>query len=216
MSTDNESLVPIVTTKNGTPVTNSILVAKTFDKRHDNVLRDIRSIISSSSKLRSIENMFIDSDYIDSKGNAQPMYIMNRDGFSLLAMGFTGKQALQFKLEFIAAFNEMEARLTLSPEELLLQQAQMLVNQRKQINDIDQRLKAIEYAPSYYTVLGFARTRNVNLPLPFAAKIGRRATTLCKKYGYDVSEVRDPRFGMVNSYPESVLVEAFTQYLVRV
>ena len=52
--------------------------------------------------------MFVETTYLSGKQQEQPMYIMNRDGFTLLAMGFTGQKALQFKLDYIDAFNKME------------------------------------------------------------------------------------------------------------
>lgn len=53
--------------------------------------------------------MFQKSLYENSRGKQYPMYLMNRDGFSLLVMGFTGKKALEWKLEYIKAFNKMES-----------------------------------------------------------------------------------------------------------
>ena len=55
--------------------------------------------------------MFMQTSYSNEQGKKQPMYIMDRDGFTLLVMGFTGKDSLEFKLEYINAFNEMERRL---------------------------------------------------------------------------------------------------------
>lgn len=74
-------------------LTNSLLVAEKFGKRHDHVLRDIKNVIDST---QNCAQLFIESSYHDSQGKEQPMYIMNRDGFTLLAMGFTGKKALEF------------------------------------------------------------------------------------------------------------------------
>lgn len=77
------------------------------------------------------------------------MYIMNRDGFTLLTMGFTGKKAFKFKLDYIAAFNEMERKLKeqqkpLSGAEYLLQQAQLMVEQERRLKNVENRLEAIE------------------------------------------------------------------------
>ena len=56
--------------------------------------------------------MFEETTYIhEQNGQTYPMYYLNRDGFTLLAMGFTGKKALQFKLQYIDAFNRMEEML---------------------------------------------------------------------------------------------------------
>lgn len=83
-------------------------VAANFKKRHDNVLRDIENI---KKDLPNFEEMFFETKYPDEYGRKQKAYIMNRDGFTLLAMGFTGKKALEWKLKYIAAFNAMEKAL---------------------------------------------------------------------------------------------------------
>lgn len=88
----------------GNPVTTSLLVAEKFEKNHRHVLDSIRNLVAENSAAKSL---FIESQY-ENRGKVYPMYIMNRDGFSLLVMGFTGSTALQFKLEFIEAFNRME------------------------------------------------------------------------------------------------------------
>ena len=86
---------------------NSLMVAKMFSKRHDNVLNSIRSIMSDDDDGFSALN-FKEATYIDEQGKKRPCYCMTRDGFTLLAMGFTGKRAMQFKKAYIRRFNEME------------------------------------------------------------------------------------------------------------
>lgn len=102
---------------NNQALTDSRTVADYFGKEHKNVVRDIRTLVQQmaserqSSKLRSAQ-MFTETTYqAEDGGRRYPMFTMNRDGFSLLAMGFTGKKALQFKLRFLDAFNKMEAAL---------------------------------------------------------------------------------------------------------
>jgi anti-repressor protein len=92
----------------GNPVTTSLLVAKKFEKNHKDVIRAIKNLIQSA---QNCAHFFYPTTYKDSMGRLQEMYIMNRDGFTLLVMGFTGPEALQFKLDFIVAFNEMEKQL---------------------------------------------------------------------------------------------------------
>lgn len=92
----------------GNPVTTSLLVAEKFEKDHKNVMRDIDNLIKY---VLNFEQMFYESSYLDSYDRSQRMYVMNRDGFTLLAMGFTGKKAMNFKLEYIQLFNKMEQSL---------------------------------------------------------------------------------------------------------
>lgn len=90
-------------------------VANNFDKRHDNVLRDIENI---KKDVLNFEEMFLETKLPDSYGRSQRAYYMNRDGFSLLAMGFTGKAALEWKVKYINAFNAMEQAWN-SPEQIM-------------------------------------------------------------------------------------------------
>jgi Rha family phage regulatory protein len=96
----------------GRTVVSSRKVAEDFGKLHKNVLRDIRNIIKGLPK---IEPIFFESTEPDAYGRQQNVFLMNRDGFTLLTMGLTGAKALQWKLKYIAAFNEMEAKLQGSP-----------------------------------------------------------------------------------------------------
>lgn len=102
----------LVFIKNDTPLTTSRTVAEQFGKRHDHVIRDIKEIIVQAEDAPKIGDMFHETTYADKYGRQKPMYTMTRDGFSLLAMGFTGKKALEFKLKFIDAFNRMEQALS--------------------------------------------------------------------------------------------------------
>lgn len=93
----------------GQAVVSSRDVARVFEKRHDNVLRDIRTIVDCNNDFNQLN--FEGVEYRDAKGEMRSEYLMTRDGFTLLAMGFTGDKAVQFKIAYITAFNEMERRL---------------------------------------------------------------------------------------------------------
>lgn len=105
------SLAPVVTLKNGITFANSRDVADFFGKLHKNVLRDIDALLESAP---TIALNFEPSAAEVKVGFGTRMgrtYDMTKDGFTLLAMGFTGDKALRFKLAYIAAFNEMERRV---------------------------------------------------------------------------------------------------------
>lgn len=103
----------ILSTQNGEPVASSRQIAESFGKEHKHVLDAIKSIKAENS---AVTSMFFESTYTAGTGKAYPMYLMNRDGFTLLAMGFTGKAALEWKLKYIAAFNAMEKQLAQRPQ----------------------------------------------------------------------------------------------------
>lgn len=95
---------------NGTVFATSLELARNFNKHHKNVLQSITQL-SLDLPGDFTELNFQPSEYNDRTGRPLPMYNLTRDGFTLLAMGFTGKEALQWKLLYIQAFNEMEAEL---------------------------------------------------------------------------------------------------------
>ena len=101
----------ILSTQNGEPVVSSRQIAESFGKEHKHVLDAVKNLVAENSAAKS---MFHLSSF-ENRGKKYPMYLMNRDGFSLLAMGFTGKEAVQWKLKYIAAFNEMEKQLVQRP-----------------------------------------------------------------------------------------------------
>lgn len=90
------------------PTVTSLDVAETFGKLHQHVLRDIREL-GCSEEFR-LSN-FGQSSYENAQGHKQPMFIITRDGFTLLAMGYTGELAMKFKEAYIKQFNAMEAAL---------------------------------------------------------------------------------------------------------
>ncbi|WP_311194419.1 Rha family transcriptional regulator [Selenomonas noxia] len=93
---------------NNQVVVSSRDIAEHFGKRHDHVIRDIAAM---QKDLPNFGEMYLEDIAPDSYGRDQKVYIMNRDGFSLLTMGFTGKKALEWKLKYIEAFNKMEAHI---------------------------------------------------------------------------------------------------------
>lgn len=86
-------------------LTNSLLVAEKFGKEHKRVLQDIRDLKCSN---QFKQHNFVLSSYCNDQNRELPMYVMNRDGFTLLVMGYTGEDAMKFKEDYIDSFNKME------------------------------------------------------------------------------------------------------------
>lgn len=103
----------ILSTQNGEPVASSRQIAESFGKEHKDVLEAIRTKTAENSALLE---MFHLTEYTTSQNKKLPMYLMNRDGFSFLVMGFTGKKADEWKLRYIQAFNAMEKQLAQRPQ----------------------------------------------------------------------------------------------------
>ena len=113
----------IISNHNGEPVANSLEVAKNFDKNHKDVLKAIKNIKAEISAMTpdikaknfalTPETLFFEATYQAGTGKHYKCYEMTRDGFMLLAMGFSGQKALAWKLEYIKAFNKMEKQIKL-------------------------------------------------------------------------------------------------------
>lgn len=106
----NNELINIIN-KEGTMVVSSREVAENFEKMHKNILRDIENLVQNQPA-QNWARYFIPNKYQDLKGEMRKEYLLTRDGFSLLVMGFTGTKALEWKLKYIDAFNKMEKVIT--------------------------------------------------------------------------------------------------------
>ena len=105
---DQEVTSPALEARAGQITATSLQVAEHFQKRHTNVIRAIRNLeVPDEFNRLNFEPVA----YVDEKGERRPMYHITRDGFALLAMGFTGKESMRWKLAYISTFNAMEAKL---------------------------------------------------------------------------------------------------------
>lgn len=107
-----DRITAAVAVVNGRATTTSLKIAEVFGKRHADVIRAIKSIETPDN---FNERNFALVEYTDAKGEKRPAYQIARDGFTLLAMGFTGEKAMQFKIAYIEAFNAMEEQLRQHP-----------------------------------------------------------------------------------------------------
>lgn len=120
-------------------VTTSLALAEVFEKKHQHVLRDIDALKDVSN----FGQMFFESNEPDSYGRNRRIYFMNRDGFTLIAMGYTGSKAMEFKLKYIDAFNRMEEqiksesqfRLPTNFDEMTLMLSNVMQGQEKKIEE---------------------------------------------------------------------------------
>lgn len=144
----------LVIVNNGKATTTSMVVAEYFGKEHKNVIRAIGNLLQDSDVANRLNFALV--DYEDAKGEKRPMYELDRDGFTLLAMGFTGKQALQFKLSYIDAFNKAEEALkqvTASlPADPIMAQLQIMMNMRQDVVALSNQIPVLS--------TGIAETRH--------------------------------------------------------
>ena len=126
-------------------VCSSLDVAKKFGKRHADVIRRIENLISDDSTQNCVQ-CFIEKSYTDSTGKQNKMYLINRDGFTFLAMGFTGKKANEWKWKYIEAFNKMESIIREKSTQMWISARETGKLTRKSETDVIREL--IEYAKS--------------------------------------------------------------------
>lgn len=173
--------------QNDQVITTSLLVAETFKKEHRNVLKSIRKLMSATNV--AVAQMFDEQMYVNDQGKEQPMFYMNRDGFTLLAMGFTGDKAIDFKVEYINAFNKMEEAIKKG----------LIENTQKDQDDFDDKKRFIEWSANF---LGVNDAGKLMMARKLAAEYGmdkylpdyveskgqlHSATYLLKKYGCNFS-----------------------------
>ena len=143
-STENQTEIeaPELMQIDGQIYCTSLQVAEHFEKQHFHVMRDIEAVITQvlenryKSKSGCIEKLFEKADYEVNTGLntvvKKPMYLLTRDGFTLLAMSYTGAKAMQFKLAYMEAFNRMETALKYQiPERDTLSREQLRVLEHK-------------------------------------------------------------------------------------
>lgn len=130
-------MTDLVRIDNKQVVTDSRNVAEHFEKQHKHVLETIDNLVAQNS---ATKNMFLEQTR-EYRGRDFRYYLMNRDGFSLLVMGFTGAKALEWKIKYIEAFNAMEKAIQtpqLTPAE---QMAQGLLAAQKLLAEKDKRIE---------------------------------------------------------------------------
>lgn len=138
----------LVIMKDQQAVTSSLQIAETFNKNHRDVLAAIDDLKEGVAE--NYADLFYEDTYIHPQNKqSYRQVIMNRDGFTLLAMGFTGQKALQFKLKYIEAFNQMEKeiqqpKLPTSKRELAILALSANEETNERVDNIDKRLVDIE------------------------------------------------------------------------
>lgn len=153
-------------------VVSSLDIAETFGKEHRRVLQDIREI-GCSEEFR-LHN-FVQSSYENSQGKQQPMFLVTRDGFVLLAMGYTGELAMRFKEAYIKQFNAMESAL-----------CGKLIEREKGIAVRQALTKALQQSTENERMHGHAYSTYTNVI--YKVLFGMNAAQLCEKYQIKASD----------------------------
>ena len=133
---------------NDQPVTSSLQVAEVFEIEHKNVMQSIRNLKEDITKAeksaleQTVDTSMFYEDTYQVKGNFKkyPMYYMNKDGWTLLVMGYRGKKATQFKLQYIAQFNRMEEEIKNQSQKTLPQNYAQALRQLAEQVEVNETL----------------------------------------------------------------------------
>lgn len=133
-----------VLNQDGNLVVSSREIASNFKKEHNDTKKRIRKLGKDMGEIS--RNYFIKEEYKDAMSRTQEEYLLTRDGFSLLVMGFTGQRALQWKLKYIEAFNKMEEviKKPLSSQEIMRIQLGMLDDHEGRLDKLENTM-TIDY-----------------------------------------------------------------------
>ncbi|EJR74837.1 phage regulatory protein [Bacillus thuringiensis serovar subtoxicus] len=139
----------------GKVVTDSLMIAEMFEKTHDNVLKDIRKQIEYAGPEFSLVN-FHESNYENERGRKYLKYNLTEEAFTLVAMSYNTKEAVQMKIKFIEEFKRMkqhiqnQQQLPKDPMSILKLTFDVLEGQKQEIQDIKSDVKDLrENAPLY-------------------------------------------------------------------
>lgn len=152
--------------------------------------------------------------------------ILTKRGYLKLTKPMNDDRAWQVQGEMIDRYFAVEAAKSMTPAEMLFEQARMMVEverkqaalevaqaeQSKRIATTERRLDQIETATDHFTCVGYARwAKQTSINLKDAADLGRRATKRSRELGIPISKIPDPRFGYVNQFPKAILDEAWDE-----
>ena len=157
----------LVKIENNEVVVSSREVAKNFVKQHKHVLDNIREILAAQN---SATKLFHESEY-ENRGKKYPEYIMNRDGFSLLVMSFTGTKAFEWKIKYINAFNEMEAKLRENMTTPEITMARGLIAAQSIIEAKDKEIAILKPKAAFHDAVGASKD---SIPVGDMAKLLRQ------------------------------------------
>ncbi|MEK3950926.1 Rha family transcriptional regulator [Paenibacillus sp. FSL H7-0703] len=133
-------MTQLVFIENGNTVTDSLTVAEVFGKEHRRVMQDIREL-ECSEEFR--EHNFVPSSYKSAQGKNVAKFIISQDGFSFLAMSYTGKEAARFKEMYITEFNRMKETLSKPPVPVLTER-QAIIQSLKLTAEVAEEVEVVK------------------------------------------------------------------------
>ena len=185
-----ENLVEVV---NNQVVVNSRQVAEKFGKLHKDMLELIEKYIRAENS--ALSTWFCKSSYKAGTGKQYPMYLMNKNGFSLVVMGFTGKQVLEWKIKYIEAFEYMEKQLKefnrpiISSEEIKIRTDELQIKKAEILIQLQTKIAIPEYQQILNSHIAEIIVGRPVLPLPEVNEKTYSATEIGQILGVSAQRV---------------------------
>ena len=213
----SDIMVPALQVRDGTVFANSTDVAEFFDKQHKHVLRDIRNLQRTlTAQNRTAWFRTASREQKTGFGTRRiETFDMTRDGFALLAMGFTGEKALGFKVILIEEFNRMERELSHQPA--LPDFTNPAIAARAWADEVEQKHQLIEENASLKEELNlltadeYRALIHIYLDRRAKSRLGHRAAKLCRQEGIEIKKQQREIKGNVvhvGIYPRHILDQA--------
>jgi phage regulator Rha-like protein len=198
------------------PTMSSLEIAKLTDKRHDNVLADIRRILEEAEiSPTGFLGVYKDQQLID-----RPCFYLPERETHLIISGYS----VPHRLKIIDRWQELESTIkvptihdprTLALIETLTRFDAIEHEQKSQalkIEAIEARQEAIINGSDYFAVTAYANLHKVKMPDSLASTIGKDASKPCRANGISMGSVNHPKWGSVYTYPEYVLELSFAKF----
>jgi len=200
---------------NGVLMANATLMADAFNKRPGDIFKTITwqefetaLCVDSNLRLEDIRSV---------KNGEKGGSWIHQELVVEFARRLNPKFALwcNRKIAELMRTGKTEIAKPLSAAEALLQNVQLLVAQEQRLNAVEEKVKQIEAkaitSPTdYFTIAGYSSLRGIKIDAPGAARLGKKASSICNANGYLMGKVSDPRFGTVKTYPVEALDLAFS------
>ena len=190
----------------------SVQIAQLTNKSPSNLMKSIRKMEETWIKVNGVRFNLV--NYLDKKGESRPMYQLSKTECLYIATKFNDEARARLILRWESLENTAK-----SPAEQLLQNAQLLVEQERRVNQIEEKVKVLEAKtvtrPDYFTIAGYATLNGMNVNLKIASRLGRAASKLCKDRGLLTDSIPDARYGKVKMYPTVVLEDVFRKEVIN-
>lgn len=188
----------------------SLEIAELTGRQHKGVMRAIRTMEPTWVKINGRNFALV--EYEDAKGEMRPCYRLTKTECLYIATKFNDEARAKLVLRW-EELEMKERQNSLSPAELLLRQAQALVDQERQMKILTNELAELKQRTTtdlkHSTIVAYVSRNDIQLDVKRYGAVGKKASSICKRRGIETSKVNDVRWGQVRVYPDEILDEVF-------